>query len=220
MAGELVPFGKYKGQPVEVLRGDPKYLDWVMSQDWVRQRYEATFNFIINNFGEPAETPEHNALQVLFLDQGFSDRFYDHLAPGRRKEWATKWAKHELDDVQKRLRYAEGYDKEAVPGLRDEEVERHEIWAGGGTVDSVNIAFEDKGADVVLNGARIEIKPTVGDNFPAVLRQMKANKCDVLYVGSYSGMGATREQFVAFFKREGIRVVFHGDVEIISNKGD
>jgi hypothetical protein len=33
-SGELVPFGKYKGQPVEVLMADADYRDWLMPQPW------------------------------------------------------------------------------------------------------------------------------------------------------------------------------------------
>lgn len=59
----------------------------------------------------------------------------------------------------------------------------------------------------------IEIKPTVGDDYPAVLRQMKANGSDVLLVGNYVGTGATREQFIKTFATAAKRVVFLRDVE-------
>jgi len=32
----LVPFGKYKNQPVTTLIGDQKYLDWCKEQDWFK----------------------------------------------------------------------------------------------------------------------------------------------------------------------------------------
>src|SRR5262249_17313311 len=54
----------------------------------------------------------------------------------------------------------------------------------------------------------IELKPVIGDDYPAVLRQMKRTKADVLVVGEYTGAGATREQFVKTMTTEGIRVVF------------
>jgi len=34
MTGDIVPFGKYKGQPVEALQGDPAYADWLAAQPW------------------------------------------------------------------------------------------------------------------------------------------------------------------------------------------
>ena len=36
MSAELITFGKYKGQPVEVLANDKKYTDWLMAQEWFR----------------------------------------------------------------------------------------------------------------------------------------------------------------------------------------
>jgi hypothetical protein len=43
----------------------------VTGQEWFRTRYASVYQIIVNNFGAPAETPEHNALQVHFLDLEF-----------------------------------------------------------------------------------------------------------------------------------------------------
>ena len=68
----LVPFGKYKGQPVEVMQMDTGYCEWLSTQDWFRERYANVYQqVIINNFTEASETPEHNKLQMLFLDKEF-----------------------------------------------------------------------------------------------------------------------------------------------------
>ena len=73
---QLVPFGKYKGQPVEVMQMDTGYCDWLSKQSWFREQYGNVYNqVIINNFTEPTETPEHNRLQMRFLDETFIDRF-------------------------------------------------------------------------------------------------------------------------------------------------
>lgn len=58
-----------------------------------------------------------------------------------------------------------------------------------------------------------ELKSTVDDDYPAVLRQMKANHSQVLLLRDYVGTGATREQFIATFATAGKRVVFLCDVE-------
>jgi hypothetical protein len=88
MAGEVIPFGKYKGQPLDVLTADRDYCDWLMEQAWFVQRYPHIHTVVINNFGEPTETPEHNALQIRLLDDTFRAqctevalRFFD---PGRQ----------------------------------------------------------------------------------------------------------------------------------------
>lgn len=68
MSNELVPFGKYKGQPVETVLADPGYLNWVISQPWMRDRHPRFYQTIINFGGEPQDTPEHNEIQASFLD--------------------------------------------------------------------------------------------------------------------------------------------------------
>ena len=62
---EIVPFGRYKGQPVEALAQDKEYCEWLIAQDWFRPKFTAIHTLIINNFGVPDETPEHNALQAV-----------------------------------------------------------------------------------------------------------------------------------------------------------
>lgn len=59
---------------------------------------------------------------------------------------------------------------------------------------------------------KIEIKPTIGDDYPAVLRQMRRNGSQYLFVGSYTGVGATREQFISMMESSGITVVFTSDL--------
>jgi hypothetical protein len=63
----IIPFGKYCGQPIEILRQDADYRHWLMEQGWFRERHAQLFTLIVNNFGAPAETPEHNAMQARFL---------------------------------------------------------------------------------------------------------------------------------------------------------
>lgn len=88
-----------------------------------------------------------------------------------------------------------------------------------------HIGFESKGADIEIKSIsvgsfaplpdyRIECKPAVGDDYPAILRQMRASQCNVLLIGEggYAGTGATLEQVVAMFKSAGIKIVLLADV--------
>lgn len=75
MANELVPFGKYKGQPLEVLLGDTQYMSWLSEQPWVKERFPTVQTLIINNFGEPNDTPEHNEMQNSFFNQEYLQEF-------------------------------------------------------------------------------------------------------------------------------------------------
>jgi uncharacterized protein (DUF3820 family) len=72
----VMPLGKYKGRPLEeVLIDDPSYLEWLTGQDWFRTKHVQLYQIIINRGAQSEDTPEHNALQVLFLDAAFRERF-------------------------------------------------------------------------------------------------------------------------------------------------
>src|SRR5690606_16428300 len=61
-------FGKYRGQPVQALIADQDYRDWLLSQPWFRERWGNVYQTVINYGGEPQDSPEHNEMQVAFLD--------------------------------------------------------------------------------------------------------------------------------------------------------
>src|SRR5437660_7532041 len=78
----VVPFGKYKGRLIEeLLVDDPSYLQWLAGQQWFRDRFAVLYQVVINRSGEPQETPEHNALQVKFLDDDFCLQFLRCMIP-------------------------------------------------------------------------------------------------------------------------------------------
>jgi hypothetical protein len=296
----IVPFGKYKGRLIEeVLADDPGYIEWLTGQDWFRTKFTVLHQVIINRGAEPEETPEHNAMQVRFLDDEFCLRFVRHLHPTydveaqRRFDLARKAnlqlviekleiekeAPHKDDKaLADRLRSDAEYVRSnhlkaefvterqtEAHERRERERDRHikrmlqlerlrELLLPAITTVKFEIKrqFEAAGVDVVLKimtgitwklvperdvtGApsdpfwswhqwksftdrsdwraefAIEIKPTIGDDYPAVLRQMKRTESDVLFVGAYTGRGATEEQFVATFAAANIRVVFARDV--------
>jgi hypothetical protein len=62
-------------------------------------------------------------------------------------------------------------------------------------------------------GISIEIKPVIGDDYPAVLRQMKRIGANVLFVGEYRGQGASEDQFIKTMVIAGIRVVFARELD-------
>src|SRR5262245_17855383 len=83
----IIPIGKYKGRTVEeILLEDPSYLEWLGGQDWFRTKHVNVYQVIINRGGEPQDTPEHNALQVKFLDEDFRERFIRWLIPELPKD--------------------------------------------------------------------------------------------------------------------------------------
>lgn len=81
MSGEIIPFGKYKGKPIEALTQDREYVDWLTAQPWFRERFANFYTLIVNQTGEPSETPEHNKLQTLFLGAAFRCGFLQFAFP-------------------------------------------------------------------------------------------------------------------------------------------
>lgn len=66
-----------------------------------------------------------------------------------------------------------------------------------------------------MRSFRIEVKPVVGDDYPAVLRRMKTAHNNVLLVGEYNGTGATWDQLVKVFALSKISVVLVEEVELV-----
>lgn len=191
----VVPFGKYKGQPIEVLAADPKYVEWLNGQGWVKDRHPQFYTVIINNFQEPSDTPEHNALQALFLDDALCMRFLSTVADmtARRDHFRQlKSKKFEVGGVDVLL----SYDR----------------WPPG-------IQFKAKGQDVkpekmpslvvYFLKCGIEIKPSIGDDFPAVLRQAQNmrnvdQKC-VLF-RDFVATSVTFDQVRSMFSTSGVMI--------------
>lgn len=73
----VVAFGKFKGQPFEVLLKEPQYALWLMSSmtEKLRLHHPALLAFLISRYGLPDRTPAHNKLQNRFLDHQFALRF-------------------------------------------------------------------------------------------------------------------------------------------------
>ena len=66
--------------------------------------------------------------------------------------------------------------------------------------------------------ALIKIRPSLGDDFPTILRQMKAGREDhvdhhILLVEQYAGSGGTLDQVRKVFRNEGFLIVTVGEIE-------
>ncbi len=91
----------------------------------------------------------------------------------------------------------------------NENLKKHESWDSA----PVNIfTGPQKDTRAIL----IEVKPTIGDDYPTVLRDMKARWCDgvgkVLLVQDFTSQVVSRDQFVEIFRLSGILVVFLEEV--------
>lgn len=254
-AEALVPFGKYKGHPVATLLSDIAYLYWLQQQPWFAEKFGWILKQRITD--ELAQTPDHNKLQVLFLDPayrlafakvtGIESSFRRHVIWQRERSVKSEpdraiTARRNIEYYEHVVRDPDGSDvhslKEATARLAAARVTlaeleaEHAAYAAEETQPipalmaiATRCYFDIEGIDVTLKfssnypkrawiyEATIEIKPTVADEYPAVLRQMKRDKSQYLFVGEYRGVGATRDQFVATFAASGITVVWKVDVD-------
>jgi hypothetical protein len=302
---DIVPFGKHKGKPVEALLDDREYLDWLLSQSWFQQQYGNIYQIVINNGQEPSETPEHNAMQIKFLDEEYRLKFAaaahgtgifaratnNAISNWRRDVEAIKdrilsdfevhtRPQHEqrIQEYRERLercqseraqcpdcqsggkcgRYSHQMPSEPVREKLDlPEIKITALYNrlddGGHATNKLLIcsqpAFEVDAIDVYYRLGlgfeasewrlptrrfssegrtyvelpktrefytfKIEIKPSIGADYPAVLRQIHRNKSNHLLIRAYNGAGATKDQFVQFFASQGIRVLFEADVDAV-----
>lgn len=239
MSDELIPFGKYKGKPVFALADDKSYAEWLVAQPWFKEKHLNIYNVVINNFRPNDDSPEHNAMQIKFLDQTYALKLAYFIEPkifdlsskdfndaivsafDRRTMYLEK-IKDDLSAANLKLLYVteptfeQGYDVAYSV--------RYGISVGLNHETSRDITEIFSCNKYNYMKIQIEIKPTIGDDFPSVLRQMKASmpvkydyedsrdvKC--LLVGTYTGVGATKEQFVQFFQSQKYRVIFASEID-------
>ena len=135
---DIIPFGKHKGRSVaEVMAVDPEYIEWLKMQPWLVQNFKPIYNFIIQHSTSNEDTPEHNALQVKFLDNkiccALAQLAWPMLPTSAGEIKITELQMEDISDVSFRA---------TVPEIK-------------------SIKFF------------IELKPSLGDDYPAVLRQIK-----------------------------------------------
>lgn len=83
---EIIPFGKYKNQPIEVLAGDKQYTEWLCQQSWFISQFNQLHTVIINNFNQPSETPEHNKMVANFLEDKVCENLVKKYFYGSKME--------------------------------------------------------------------------------------------------------------------------------------
>lgn len=237
----IVPFGKYKGQPVEVLKADEPYCQWLSGQDWFRSRFAPIYQVIIQGPATHEDTPEHNRIQAKFLEDDFLDRFAgsvigrldlrnklvsEWIVSSKRLEFRRSNASFEQKELFSswiKLISRTGFDPNGAVELD---------WASSGatfeTKDGWDVVFS---TDVYLDDLSetvrpllvreltifVEIKPSIGDDFPNVLRQVKARNLThwrqdrreiyVVFAAQWTGEGVTSDQCTEIFLRSGILLV-------------
>jgi uncharacterized protein (DUF3820 family) len=256
---QIIPFGKHKGKSLETLAKDTQYCEWLLNQDWFRDKYQTIYQIVINNFGEPNETPEHNTLQVKFLDDDFC------LALANLYKWIPINVKENIENIRNELKkheinyrnlpenYGLHYPSEEYSiksNLKDKIKDlEHEIKS----FEDINNFLMDKkplfkfkkdfeigGWDVAVNifttpenhnlkfyylnyyKMSIEIKTNLGDDYPAILRQMKSADPNTgkpcLVYDNFTAIGAKLEDIKKIFATSNFRVFSINEIEAIKQR--
>lgn len=221
---KLVPFGKYKGQPVERLIADRDYCDWLAGQDWFRSRYGGIHTLIVNYGSEPDETPEHNRMQARLLDLDYCFRVAATVSPVLREDeayhraWATERAAELQSEERRNAKYSVGEWVSKISDLRFE----NQGWDAtfqithACTISTESALWYDSVGIRCLNYL-VECKPSLGDDFPKVMRQIMARRgirgVPILLIDSYAGSGASFDQVREMMKASMIQVVLSSDIQ-------
>lgn len=186
----LMNFGKYRGEPVaEVTARDPSYIDWCMAQDNLRRRLEPIINIIQVTPADDQETPEHNILQAKYFDPELIHNLIVNNVP--RELYPS--------------RYHHSHNRPFLPPTTVY-VER-EGWD----------VFAEWQEDIGSVGCGIELKPSIGDDYPSVLRQINkypSPRLKMCVYQKYNGcvpIATVKQMFVA----SGIHLC--GDISATSN---
>ena len=170
----LVPFGKYKGQPITNLLNDNKYLEWCKNQEWFKNFpiiYNICVNQTITTINPNSKTPEHNKLQNLFLEQENVEKLLRHIYKKFKYRQNVSYldAKCEFEGVF-------NWDI-IIDNLSFTKLKCNCNWNDKSEDDICECKYEnDDDYDYGLSNIYIEIKPLLGDDYPCVLRKMKLQK--------------------------------------------
>lgn len=227
----------------ELLATDPPYADWVMAQGWVAERFAELHAALSTRGAGNDDTPEHNALQGQFLDHGFRLALLQITDAQKLAKERTNTIKSAVHSIETRIESREGsirsylsWNSAARDAATQIEELRSAIVADRAAIKDIEASstaiyshaeFEVRGVDVVVTwgvaleddrrgwrGVRhLELKPSVGDDYPTVLREMKRLREDVLVVGQYTGRGIGEPQMRQMFNASGILVVFVQEIE-------
>jgi hypothetical protein len=175
----IIPFGKYKGQPITTLLADTKYLEWCKQQEWFK-KFPIVYNICVNqtivNQNENSKTPEHNKIQNLFLEEENVKNFLvkvfklklNHLYIDTNPKYSVKFEKQynwDLFIVRIDFWYCscppDDDDFKCVCKEHNNFIKRYNIPKN-----------EDQYHRKYTENIYCEIKPLLGDDYPCVLRKM------------------------------------------------
>ena len=170
----IVPFGKYKGQPITTLMNDTKYLEWCKQQEWF-QEFPVVYNICVNQTitttNPNSKTPEHNKLQNMFLENKNVEKLLRVIYKNfkYRKNISYSFASCEFEA-------SFNWDI-IIDDLSFTKLQCKCNWDEKEEDDICDCKYEDNDDyEYPLSNIYIELKPLMGDDYPCVLRKMKTQK--------------------------------------------
>jgi uncharacterized protein (DUF3820 family) len=171
----LVPFGKYKGQPITKLINDTEYLDWCKTQDFFK-KYPIVYNICVNQTittnNSNAKTPEHNKIQNMFLEQENIKKIARISQIGFRYKKNIDFCDYARSEFEGEFNW-----DVIINDLCYNKIKCNCNWDEMKEDDSCECKYENDDKNTYeLPNLYIEIKPLVGDDYPCILRKMKLQK--------------------------------------------
>lgn len=218
---EKVDFGKYKGQPVSVLLNDPDYCRWLINQpSFARNRKYGLVMDMIE--GRSQTTPQHNTLQLKFLDIEFRLNFIERFlvqSPNPIDKQTPKKRRRVAIPVGESL----GNIRAIHPSSGIEVIEfKFEQFA--------DVYLKCRLSYIDVRSIYVEIKPQVGDDFPDVLRQIQRQKKAwessvarrdlhgktywILLIDKFESSTINRNQLCEYFRTQDISVIFFDEINV------
>lgn len=216
-AAEIVPFGKYRGQPVEVLAADADYCEWLTAQPWFRDRYLTIYNTVINYGAEPQDSPEHNQMQARFLDDAWCFALADLLEPEHQaRPGSIANRQFETDGWDVAFSVFGPWGRRVFDGTSDLYGPRTRwepcLHVNPSECDECRTC--PQGPSV-----KVECKPDLGDDYPAVLRQVQRYMAGEHFTGTacvlvrrHAFEGVTWEQVRKIFAASRVKLVAESEL--------
>ncbi len=181
---------------------------------------------VINYGAEPDETPEHNRMQARFLDDAYCISVATAAYPRLREtedeicaRIVELVAQGRARDQRNAYGAAEWSAADMEVGICERKFE-FKGWDVSFIISRGRQIFRDNSYECFAGVSRalvgVECKPSIGDDFPKVMRQIMARPCcnvNVLIIDSFSGSGVSFDQMRGMMKASGISVVLSSEIE-------
>lgn len=232
----IVPFGEKKGLPVEAILGDEGYHRWLYDSgaiEKIRQRHPEFYTVLVSKGQRPQETSRHNKLQALFTRRLYRQAFCRVAKPGwedaiwneflAEVSYAVHCSPPEMGDALRQLPRTCSLYVESKPTFEIKGIDVEIRMTVGIHRPSYAIDLREyelpRSLQCPGENARftVEIKPVVGVDYAATLRQMRALEAKYLFLESFceERSGIKTVEFVKMFEgsdRDRI-VVWKDDVD-------